>query len=312
MKSSAKNIRMSSFDDLFKTDDEKTDTALERVQEIPLTELFSFNNHPFHVSDDEEMQKMVTSIQKYGVLNPGIARPRAEGGYELISGHRRRHASELAGLVTMPVIIRDMNEADATIYMVDSNLQREFLLPSERAFAYKMKLEAMNRQGKRTDLTCSQVGNKFQSKKSSEILAEQVGESKNQIFRYIRLTELIPSLLQMVDSKKLSLNPAVELSYLQKEEQTNLLDIMEKEDSIPSISQAQRLKKFSQEGKLNADVIDAIMTEDKAEAVKVTISGNKLKKYFPSYYSQSQIESVILKLLEDNKKLLFERVDTND
>lgn len=301
--SSAEKIKLTFFDDLFKTNEERAEDSKERVQEILLSELFPFQNHPFQVRDDEDMQKTVESIQKYGVLTPAIARPRAEGGYEIISGHRRKHGSELAGKETMPVIVRDLDDDAATIIMVDTNLQRETLLPSERAFAFKMKLDAMKRQAGRPQKdNCSQVGNNYGIKRSSEILAEQVGESKNQIFRFIRLTELIPQLLQMTDNKKLAFNPAVELSYLKKEEQARLLDVIEMQDSTPSISQAQRLKKYSQDNKLNEDVMDAIMTEEKFVPEKITLPGAKLKKYFPREYSQSQMETVIIELLEGWKK----------
>ena len=301
MKSSAKNIQLTSFDDIFKTTDEIKDESKEKVQDIPLNELHPFKNHPFHVYDDEDMQKITDSIKEYGVLVPAIVRPRSEGGYELISGHRRKHGSELAGKDTMPVIIRKLDDDEATIIMVDSNLQRETLLPSEKAFAYKMKLEAMKRQGKRNDLTSSQVGTK--SERSDDLLASQVGESRNQVQRYICLTELVPKFMSMVDSKKISFNPAVELSYLKKEEQSILLDIIEMEDSIPSLSQAQRLKKYSQDGKLDENVMDAIMTEAKAENIKVTLPGKKLRRYFPAEYTQEQIESTIFKLLEDYKNI---------
>jgi ParB family transcriptional regulator, chromosome partitioning protein len=300
--SSAGKISLTPFDDIFKTDEERKDDSKEKVQEIHLSELFPFKGHPFQVLENEDMQKLVDSVRENGVVMPALARPRAEGGYELIAGHRRQRASQLAGLQTMPVIIREMDDDTATIFMVDSNLQRETLLPSERAYAYKMKLEAMKRQGQRTDLTCSQVGNKLQGKKSSDILAEQTGESKNQIFRYIRLTELIPPLLQMVDDKKLSFNPAVELSYLQKEEQSLLLNFIEREETNPSLSQAQRMKKYSQNRTLDANVIDAIMTEDKAEPVKITLTGSKLKQYFPKGYTQTQMEDIITKLLDDWKR----------
>jgi ParB family chromosome partitioning protein len=301
MKSSAKNIQLTSFDDIFKTTDEIKDESKEKVQDIPLNELHPFKNHPFHVYDDEDMQKITDSIREYGVLVPAIVRPRSEGGYELISGHRRKHGSELVGKETMPVIIRELDDDEATIIMVDSNLQRETLLPSEKAFAYKMKLEAMKRQGKRNDLTSSQVGTK--SERSDDLLASQVGESRNQVQRYIRLTELVPKFMSMVDSKKISFNPAVELSYLKKEEQSILLDIIEMEDSIPSLSQAQRLKKYSQDGKLDENVMDAIMTEAKAENIKVTLPGKKLRRYFPAEYTQEQIEITIFKLLEDYKNI---------
>ena len=254
MKSSAKKIELASVDDLFSTEEGRQDAKLEKIQEIPLSELHPFRNHPFKVKDDEAMMETADSIKQYGVLVPAIARPDPEGGYELVAGHRRHRASELAEKETMPVIVRDLDDDAATIIMVDSNLQRESLLPSERAFAYKMKLEAMKHQGDRVDLTCSQVGNKLEGKKSSEILAEQVGQSKNQIFRYIRLTELIPELIDMVDEKKIALNPAYELSFLKKEEQVDLLDAIDSEQATPSLSQAQRLKKYSQEGHLTLDI----------------------------------------------------------
>lgn len=296
--SSADKVKLTAFEDLFKTSEERAEDAKERVQEISLSELFPFKDHPFQVRDDEEMQKMVESVRLNGVLIPAIARPRVSGGYELISGHRRKHASELAGKGTLPVIVREMDDDTATIIMVDANLQREELLPSERAFAYKMKLDAMKRQGKRTDLTSSQVGRKLEAKESREILAEQVGESKNQISRYIRLTELVTPLLQMVDDKKFSLNPAVEVSYLKQDEQEKLLEVIKMEDSVPSLAQAKQLKTFSQEGKLNENIILAIMSAGKESPIKVTITGNKLRKYFPKEFTQSQMESVIVELLE--------------
>ena len=263
MKSSAKKIELASVDDLFSTEEGRQDAKLEKIQELPLSELHPFKNHPFKVKDDEAMMETADSIKQYGVLVPAIARPDPEGGYELVAGHRRHRASELAEKETMPVIVRDLDDDAATIIMVDSNLQRESLLPSERAFAYKMKLDAMKHQGERVDLTCSQVGNKLEGKKSSEILAEQVGQSKNQIFRYIRLTELIPELMDMVDEKKIALNPAYELSFLKKEEQVDLLDAMDSEQATPSLSQAQRLKKYSQEGHLTLDMMRVIMGEEK-------------------------------------------------
>ena len=255
MKSSAKNVKLASVDDLFSTEESRADEQREKVVEIPLSELHSFKNHPFKVKDDEAMMETAESIRQYGVLVPAIARPDPNGGYELVAGHRRHHASEIAGKETMPVIVRDLDDDAATIIMVDSNLQREELLPSERAFAYKMKLEAMKRQaGRPSKENCSQVGNDF-GKKSSELLAEQVGQSKNQIFRYVRLTELISPLLDMVDEKKIALSPAYELSFLKPEEQAQLVDTMDYEQATPSLSQAQRLKKFSQEGKLTEDVM---------------------------------------------------------
>ena len=297
------NISLSSYDDIFQTDQSREEAQQERVQEIPLSELHPFKGHPFKVLDDDAMQKTVESIAQFGVMTPAIARPRPEGGYELIAGHRRHHASELAGKETMPVIVREMDDDAATILMVDSNLQRETILPSERAFAYKMKLEAMNHQGERVDLTCSQLGNKSAGKKSSELLAEQVGQSKNQIFRYIRLTELIPELLDMVDEKKIAFNPAVELSYLKKEEQKDFLEAMDYAQTTPSLSQAQRLKKFSQEGKCSLDAMCAIMSEEKkSELDKVTIKNDVLRKYFPKSYTPKQMEDTIIKLLEQWQK----------
>ena len=299
MKSSAKKIELASVDDLFSTEEGRQDAKLEKIQEIPLSELHPFRNHPFKVKDDEAMMETADSIKQYGVLVPAIARPDPEGGYELVAGHRRHRASELAEKETMPVIVRDLDDDAATIIMVDSNLQRESLLPSERAFAYKMKLEAMKHQGDRVDLTCSQVGNKLEGKKSSEILAEQVGQSKNQIFRYIRLTELIPELLDMVDEKKIALNPAYELSFLKKEEQVDLLDAMDSEQATPSLSQAQRLKKYSQEGHLTLDMMRVIMGEEKkSDLDRVTFTSDTLRKYFPKSYTPQRMQETIIKLLE--------------
>ena len=299
MKSSAKKIELASVDDLFSTEEGRQDAKLEKIQEIPLSELHPFKNHPFKVKDDEAMMETADSIKQYGVLVPAIARPDPEGGYELVAGHRRHRASELAEKETMPVIVRDLDDDAATIIMVDSNLQRESLLPSERAFAYKMKLDAMKHQGERVDLTCSQVGNKLEGKKSSEILAEQVGQSKNQIFRYIRLTELIPELLDMVDEKKIALNPAYELSFLKKEEQVDLLDAVDSEQATPSLSQAQRLKKYSQEGHLTLDMMRVIMSEEKkSDLDRVTFTSDTLRKYFPKSYTPQRMQETIIKLLE--------------
>ena len=299
MKSSAKKIELVSVDDLFSTEEGRQDAKLEKIQEIPLSELHPFKNHPFKVKDDEAMMETADSIKQYGVLVPAIARPDPEGGYELVAGHRRHRASELAEKETMPVIVRDLDDDAATIIMVDSNLQRESLLPSERAFAYKMKLDAMKHQGERVDLTCSQVGNKLEGKKSSEILAEQVGQSKNQIFRYIRLTELIPELMDMVDEKKIALNPAYELSFLKKEEQVDLLDAMDSEQATPSLSQAQRLKKYSQEGHLTLDMMRVIMGEEKkSDLDRVTFTSDTLRKYFPKSYTPQRMQETIIKLLE--------------
>ena len=299
MKSSAKKIELASVDDLFSTEEGRQDAKLEKIQEIPLSELHPFKNHPFKVKDDEAMMETADSIKQYGVLVPAIARPDPEGGYELVAGHRRHRASELAEKETMPVIVRDLDDDAATIIMVDSNLQRESLLPSEGAFAYKMKLDAMKHQGERGDLTCSQVGNKLEGKKSSEILAEQVGQSKNQIFRYIRLTELIPELMDMADEKKIALNPAYELSFLKKEEQVDLLDAMDSEQATPSLSQAQRLKKYSQEWHLTLDMMRVIMGEEKkSDLDRVTFTSDTLRKYFPKSYTPQRMQETIIKLLE--------------
>ena len=297
MKSSARNIELKSVDDLFSTEESRADAQREKVQEIPLGELHPFRNHPFKVKDDAAMQDTVDSVREYGVLVPAIARPDPDGGYELIAGHRRHYASELAGKETMPVIIRDLDDDAATIIMVDSNLQREELLPSERAFAYKMKLEAMKRQaGRPSRENVSQVGTQ---KRSDQIMAEQVGESRNQIQRFIRLTELIPTLLDMVDERKIALNPAVELSYLKKEEQTLLLEAMDSEQATPSLSQAQRLKKFSQQKMLSLDVMRAVMSEEKkTDLDRVTLKNETLRKYFPKSYTPKQMEDTIIKLLE--------------
>jgi len=291
----ARTLAIASYDDIFTPDATKAGNSLESVLEIPLGELFPFENHPFQVRDDEAMQETAESVREYGVLVPAIARPRAEGGYELIAGHRRKRACELAGKETMPVLVRDMDDDAATIIMVDSTLQRETLLPSERAFAYRMKLDAIKHQGARTDLTSSQDGNK--SKLSVEIVAEQAGESKNQIFRYIRLTELVPDLLDMVDADKIAFNPAVELSFLTRPEQTELLDVMNMYEATPSLSQAQSMKKLSQSGELTREKMEAFLSEPKKEPDKVTLQGSKIKQFFPPGYTPQQMESIILKLL---------------
>lgn len=294
------NISLSSYDDIFSTEESRTEATQERVQEIPLSELHPFAGHPFKVVDDEAMMKTVESIAKFGVMTPAIARPRAEGGYELIAGHRRHHASQLAGKETMPVIVRDMDDDAATILMVDSNLQRETILPSERAFAYKMKLEAIKHQGERSDLTSAQVGQKSWAVHQ---VADESGDSKTQIQRYIRLTELIPELLDMVDERKIAFNPAVELSYLKQEEQRDFLEAMDYAQATPSLSQAQRLKKFSQEGKCSLDAMCAIMSEEKkGELDKVTLKNDVLRKYFPKSYTPKQMEDTIIKLLEQWQK----------
>jgi len=296
MKSSARNIELKSVDDLFATEESRADAQREKVQEIPLGELHPFRNHPFKVKDDAAMQDTVDSVREYGVLVPAIARPDPNGGYELIAGHRRHHASELAGKETMPVIIRDLDDDAATIIMVDSNLQREELLPSERAFAYKMKLEALKHQGARTDLTSVQLGQKLSAR---DQVAKAAGESAIQIQRFIRLTELIPEILDMVDEHKIALNLAVELSHLKKEEQTLLLEAMDSEQATPSLSQAQRLKKFSQQKMLSLDVMRAVMSEEKkTDLDRVTLKNETLRKYFPKSYTPKQMEDTIIKLLE--------------
>ena len=296
MKSSAKKVELASVDDLFSTEEGRADAQREKVMEIPLSELHPFKDHPFKVKDDDAMMETADSIRQYGVLVPAIARPDPNGGYELVAGHRRHRASELAGKETMPVIVRDLDDDQATIIMVDSNLQRESLLPSERAFAYKMKLEAIKHQGARTDLTSAQVGPKLTA---AEKIAENSPDSKSQIKRFLRLTELIPELLDMVDEKKIAFNPAYELSFLKPEEQQMLLDTMDYEQATPSLSQAQRMKKFSQEGKLSEDVMLAIMSEEKkGDLDKVTLTGDTLRKYFPKSYTPQRMQETIIKLLE--------------
>lgn len=296
MKSSAKNIVLKSVDDIFQTEENRADAQRERVQEIPLDQLKPFKNHPFKVRDDQRMLDTADSIREYGVLVPAIARPDPNGGYELISGHRRKRGCEMAGLQTMPVIIRDLDDDAAVLVMVDSNIQREELLPSERAFAYKMKLEALKHQGTRSDLTSSQLGTKL---RADELIAQQAGESRNQVQRFIRLTELIPELLDMVDERKLAFNPAVEVSYLKQDEQRMLLEAMDAEQTTPSLSQAQRLKKFSQEGKLTGEAMSAIMSEEKkSEMDKVTLRSDTLYKYFPKSYTPKQMEQTIIRLLD--------------
>lgn len=275
----------------------------ERIQEIPLSELHPFKNHPFRVVDDEAMQRTVESVAQFGVLAPALARPRPEGGYELVAGHRRMRASELAGLETMPVIVRQMDDDTATIAMVDSNLQRETLLPSERAFAYKMKMEAMKHQGERTDLTSGQLGRKSDGKESREIIAEQTGESARQVQRSINLTNLIPELLDMVDRKEIAFNPAVELSFLKKEEQQGFLEAMDYGQSTPSLSQAQRIKKLSQAGMCTQEAMNTIMNEEKkSELDTVTLKNDVLRKYFPRSYTPKQMQDTIIRLLEQWQK----------
>ena len=297
MKSSAQKMQLASLDDLFSTQASRDEAQREKVQEIPLEELHPFAHHPFKVLDDDHMKDTADSIREYGVLVPAIARPRPDGGYELIAGHRRKRGCELAGLKTMPVIVRELDDDAAIIIMVDSNIQRENILPSERAFAYQMKLEALKHQGLRSDLTSVQVGQKLNAR---AVIAKEAGESAVQVQRFIRLTNLIPALLDMVDSKKIAFNPAVELSYLTQKEQSQLVDTIESEQATPSLSQAQRLKKFSQEGKLTEESMLAIMSEEKKpEVSKVTLGTDTLRKYFPTNWTPKQMEDQILKLLNN-------------
>lgn len=273
--------------------------AKEQRTEMPLSDLHPFEGHPFKVLDDELMEQTVESIKQIGVVSPLIVRPDSEGGFEILSGHRRLHAAQLAGLETLPVIVKEMDDDAAIIFMVDSNLQRENILPSERAFSYKMKLEAMNHQGQRVDLTCSQLGNRLDGKKSSEVMADELGTSKNQIFRYIRLTNLIPEILDMVDEKKIAFNPAVELSYLKPSEQKEFLEAMDYAQASPSLSQAQRLKKLSQEGGCTLDAMCEVMNEIKKDELDhVTIKNEVLRKYFPKSYTPKQMQDTIIRLLE--------------
>ncbi|MEY8259037.1 ParB/RepB/Spo0J family partition protein [Acutalibacter sp. 1XD8-33] len=299
MKSSARKVELASAADLFSTEQERQDAKLEKVQNIPLSELYPFPDHPFSVRDDDSMKETVESVKEYGVLMPAIARPREGGGYELVAGHRRKHACELAGLDTMPVIVRDLDRDTAIIFMVDSNIQRENILPSEKAKAYKMKLDAIKRQGARRDLTCTQVGYKSDGKKSVQVVAEEAGESRSQIQRYVRLNDLSPQLQQMVDDKKIAMTPAVEISYLKPEEQELLVETIESEQATPSLSQAQRMKKLSQSGKLDEDTMLGIMSEEKKPEVdKIVLTSDTLHKYFPRSYTPKQMQDTIIKLLE--------------
>lgn len=294
------NISLKGYDDIFSTEQSRTEEQQERVQEIPLSELHPFEGHPFKVVDDEAMIKTAESVRDFGVMTPAIVRPDPNGGYEIISGHRRHRASELAGKETMPVIVRNLDDDAAIILMVDANLQREIILPSERAFAYKMKMDALKHQGSREDLTSSQLGTKL---RADEIVAQEADTSRNQVQRFIRLTELIPELLSMVDEKKIAFNPAVELSYLKPEEQKDFLEAMDYAQTTPSLSQAQRLKKFSQEGKCSLDAMCAIMSEEKkGELDRVTIKNDVLRKYFPKSYTPKQMEEKIIQLLEQWQK----------
>ena len=296
MPKSNANLALKGLDEMFSTEESRQEQKREQVQQIPIEELFPFKEHPFKVLDDEAMQRTVESVAQYGVLAPLIARPRPEGGYEIISGHRRQHAAELAGMDTLPVIVREMDDDAAVILMVDSNLQRENILPSERAFAYKMKLESLKNQGARSDLTSAQIGRKLEA---ADIVGQEAGESRNQVRRFIRLTNLIPELLDLVDEKKISFNPAVELSYLDEAQQRDFLQAMDETQNAPSLSQAQRMKKLAQEEKFTYEAAFAIMGEAKKDELdKVVIKNDTLKKYFPRSYTPRQMEDVIIKLLE--------------
>ena len=291
------NVSLKGADDIFSTEESRQEQQQEQVQQIPIGELFPFKNHPFKVLDDESMQRTVESVEQYGVLSPLIARPRPDGdGYEIISGHRRQHAAQLAGLDALPVIVRNMDDDAAVLLMVDSNLQRENILPSERAFAYKMKLEALKNQGARSDLTSAQLGRKLET---ADIVGQESGDSRNQVRRFIRLTNLVPELLDMVDEKKIAFNPAVELSYLDTNQQRDFLEAMNDTQNAPSLSQAQRLKKLAQEGHFSYDVAFAVMGEEKKDELdKVVIKNDTLRKYFPRSYTPKQMEDTIIKLLE--------------
>ena len=293
------NVSLKGADDIFSTEESRQEQQREQVQQIPIGELFPFKNHPFKVLDDESMQRTVESVEQYGVLSPLIARPRPEGGYEIISGHRRQHAAQLAGLDTLPVIVRNMDDDAAVLLMVDTNLQRENILPSERAFAYKMKLEALKNQGARSDLTCGQFGHKLNGAKARDIVADESGDNARNVQRFIRLTSLIPELLDMVDEKKIAFNPAVELSYLDESQQRDFLEAMNDTQNAPSLSQAQRLKRLAQEGHFSYDVAFAVMGEEKKDELdKVVIKNDTLRKYFPRSYTPKQMEDTIIKLLE--------------
>ena len=297
MKSSGRNISLTSYDDIFSSEENRSDVKQERVQEIHLTQLRPFKDHPFRVVDDERMTETAESVKEYGVLVPAIARPMPDGSYELVSGHRRKRACELAGLETMPVIVRELDDDQAVIIMVDSNLQRENILPSERAKAYQMKMEALRHQGRRIEPTSPQVGEK--SGWAVTQVAEEAGQSRSQVQRFMRLNNLVPNLIDMVDDKKVAMNPAVELSFLKPEEQEQLVETMETCQSTPSLSQAQRMKRFSQQGKLTGDVMEEIMSEEKKPPLdKVILTGDKIRRFFPKSYTPEQMEKVIIKLLE--------------
>lgn len=306
MSSKKAAVTLTAYEDLFSSEAERQEVSREQVQNVPLELFHPFPNHPFKILDDEKMQDTVQSISEFGVLVPVLARPRPEGDYEIVSGHRRIHASKLAGRTEVPAIIRNMTDDEAVLIMVDSNLQREQILPSEKAFAYKMKLDAMKRQGRRTDLTSSQVGTRL---RSDEIIAAQTGDSRNQIARFIRLTHLISPILNMVDQNSFALNAAVEISYLPEEHQNALLEAVDYAQASPSLAQARRIRAFSDSGKLDANVLDAILSEEKPLERKVTLRGDKLQKFFPSSYTPLQMEKVITQLLEDWSRKQKERTD---
>ncbi len=299
MAAKKRSLSLAGYEDLFSTEETRESSRSEQIRMIPLTELFPFADHPFKVVDDEEMMKTAESVAEYGVLTPAIARPREEGGYELISGHRRKRAAELAGLEEMPVIVRNLDDDEAVILMCDSNLQREKILPSEKAWAYRMKMEALNHRGERRDLTCGQVGHKLENVKSRDIIASEAGDSARNVQRYIRLTYLLPELLDMVDQGKLAFNPAVEISYLDDQAQFDLLDALADTQNAPSLSQAQRMKKMSQEGDLQVEAIREVMGEEKKESDdKVIFKGREIRQYFPKSYTPQQMQETILKLLQ--------------
>ena len=304
MSSKGRNLSLTSYEDLFQTEDQRQEDNQERVQKLPLDMFYPFPNHPFKVRDDEKMEETVESVTQYGVLVPILARPRSKGGYEIVAGHRRVHASQRAGLAEIPAIIRDMTDDEAVLIMVDSNLQREQILPSEKAFAYKMKLEALKHQGQRTDPTCAQVGHK-----SRDVVAKDAGESRENIRRYIRLTYLVEPLLNMVDENNLAFNAAVELSYLPEPHQNLLVEAIDYAQESPSLAQARRIRAFSASGKLDSNVLDAILSEEKPLETKVTLKGDKLKQYFPSGYTPRQVEQVITNLLEEWSRRQREGVD---
>ena len=294
------SIKLTTVDDLFTTEETRNATQKEQIKELPLADISDFLDHPFKVKADDAMLEMAESVKQYGVLVPVLVRPKTDGGFEMVAGHRRKKASEMAGMESIPCIVRELDDDQATIIMVDSNLQREHILPSEKAFAYKMKLEAIKRQGARTDLTSAQIAQKSANKTSRQIIAEQTGEGPHQISRYIRLTELISPIIEMVDNKDIAFSPAVEISYLAEKEQQALLETMQAEDCTPSLAQAQRMKKLSQDGKLNGDVIFGILTEEKPnQKEKLTIRKERLSRFFPQDYSAQQMEEVIVQLVEN-------------